>query len=208
MRFEGWKLGCIEVWSLGGIYSPNHQKNRWWGLLSYGAPDSPVRRQTLSSAPATSPGRWVLTVGAYDNRAPNSPVLHQTVTVHCPVHLLAPALAFARVGAHCSVSLFLCRRPLALYSRYSAGTSDSPMLHRTVRWIIAERPPEFLKVASLELSSLVHRTLSGGAPDSPVVHRTVRCARPGKPSVALLLSFWTLSLNFVLVYCEPLELII
>jgi hypothetical protein len=44
MRCEGWKLRCIEVWWLRGIYSPNHQKNRWWGLLSHGAPDSPVRK--------------------------------------------------------------------------------------------------------------------------------------------------------------------
>jgi hypothetical protein len=33
-------------------------------LLSHGAPDSPVRHQTLSGAPATSVGRWVMTVGA------------------------------------------------------------------------------------------------------------------------------------------------
>jgi hypothetical protein len=33
----------VEVWWFGGIYSPNHQKSRWWRLLSYGAPDSPVR---------------------------------------------------------------------------------------------------------------------------------------------------------------------
>jgi hypothetical protein len=33
-------------------------------LLSHGAPDSPVRHQTLSDVPATSAGRWVLTVGA------------------------------------------------------------------------------------------------------------------------------------------------
>jgi hypothetical protein len=45
---------------------------------------------------------------------------------------------------------------------------DSPVLYRTVRWIIAERLLEFPKVSSSELSSLVHRTLSGGAPDSPV----------------------------------------
>jgi hypothetical protein len=57
MRFEGWKLECIEVWWLGGIYSPNHQKNRWWRPLSYGAPDSPV--------------------------------VHRTGTIHCPVRLLA-----------------------------------------------------------------------------------------------------------------------
>jgi hypothetical protein len=36
------KLGCLEVWWLGGIYSPNHQSGRWEGLLSMGAPDSPV----------------------------------------------------------------------------------------------------------------------------------------------------------------------
>jgi hypothetical protein len=33
-------------------------------LLSHGAPDSPVCHRTLSGAPATSPGRWILTVGA------------------------------------------------------------------------------------------------------------------------------------------------
>jgi hypothetical protein len=38
------KLGCLEWWSLGGIYSPNHQFNRWGGCLSMGAPDSPVRQ--------------------------------------------------------------------------------------------------------------------------------------------------------------------
>ena len=38
------KLGCLEVWWLGGIYSPNHQSDRWGGCLSMGAPDSPVRQ--------------------------------------------------------------------------------------------------------------------------------------------------------------------
>jgi hypothetical protein len=43
------------------------------------------------------------------------------------------ALTSARAGAHCSLLMFRCRRPLALCSRYSAGTPDSPVLHRTVR---------------------------------------------------------------------------
>jgi hypothetical protein len=34
------------------------------GLLSHGAPDSPVRHRTLSGAPAMSAGRWGSTVGA------------------------------------------------------------------------------------------------------------------------------------------------
>jgi hypothetical protein len=43
------------------------------------------------------------------------------------------ALTSACAGAHCSLSLFLCRRPLARSSRCFAGTPDSPMLHRIVR---------------------------------------------------------------------------
>ena len=42
---EGGKLGCNEWWGGWGIYSPVHHR-------------------TLSGAPATSAGRWVLTVGA------------------------------------------------------------------------------------------------------------------------------------------------
>jgi hypothetical protein len=53
---------------------------------------------------------------------------HRTVTVHCPVRLLTPALTSARAGAHYSVSLFLCRRPLARSSHCSAGTPNSPVL--------------------------------------------------------------------------------
>jgi hypothetical protein len=44
---------------------------------------------------------------------PDDPVVHQAVTVHCPVRLLTPALTSARAGAHCSIALFLCRQPLA-----------------------------------------------------------------------------------------------
>ena len=37
------KLGCLEWWWLGGIYSPQPPQSRWGGCLSKGAPDSPVR---------------------------------------------------------------------------------------------------------------------------------------------------------------------
>jgi hypothetical protein len=30
----------LEVVVVGGIYSPNHQTNRWGGYLSMGAPDT------------------------------------------------------------------------------------------------------------------------------------------------------------------------
>jgi hypothetical protein len=56
---------------VGGIYSPNHQTSRlvkaavaWRTGQSGAPPDSPVRHRTLSGASATSPGRWIPTVGA------------------------------------------------------------------------------------------------------------------------------------------------
>jgi hypothetical protein len=49
------------MWGGSGIYSPNHQNVAVGSLLSHGAPDSPVRHQTLSGAPAS---RWGSTVGA------------------------------------------------------------------------------------------------------------------------------------------------
>jgi hypothetical protein len=52
------------MWGGWGIYSPNHQNVVVGRLLSYGAPDSPVRHRTLSGAPATSASRWGSTVGA------------------------------------------------------------------------------------------------------------------------------------------------
>jgi hypothetical protein len=63
-------LGVVVV---GGIYSPNHQTNRWGGCLSMGAPDT-VR--------CASHVTQLLGV-------PDSSVPHRTGTVHCPVRLLA-----------------------------------------------------------------------------------------------------------------------
>jgi hypothetical protein len=49
---------------VGVFITPTTKLAVWWRLLSHGASDSPVRHRTLSGAPATSPGRWVPTVGA------------------------------------------------------------------------------------------------------------------------------------------------
>jgi hypothetical protein len=68
---EGEKLGLLECGGGWGIYSPNHQTSRLVEAAvacrtgqSGVPPDSPVCHRTLSGAPATSPGRWVPTVGA------------------------------------------------------------------------------------------------------------------------------------------------
>jgi hypothetical protein len=99
---------------------------------------------------------------------PDSPVVHRIVTVHCPMRLLAPALTLRAQSRTVHCSLLHLQTIVGAFSYCSAGTPDSLVLHRIVRWIIAEWLPKFLKVASSELISLVHRTLCGGTPDSPV----------------------------------------
>jgi hypothetical protein len=55
---ETWMLG-VEV--VGGIYSPQPPNNHWGGLLSMGAPDSPVRQPRNP----TVRFRELLTVGGF-----------------------------------------------------------------------------------------------------------------------------------------------
>jgi hypothetical protein len=92
-----------------------------------------MAHRTLSGAPATSPGRWVLTVGASDRwgtgQSGGAPDIHYSLS-GAPS---SAALTYVRVGAHCSLLLFHCRRPLALCSLYSAGTPDNPVLHQIVQ---------------------------------------------------------------------------
>jgi hypothetical protein len=90
-----------------------------------------MAHRTQSGAPATSPGRWVLTVGASDSwatgqsgGAPDSPF-------HCPVRLLAPVLTSVCAGAYCSAFNVLADDRW----RYVAVT---PLAHRTVRCYIGQ----------------------------------------------------------------------
>jgi hypothetical protein len=99
---------------------------------------------------------------------PDSPVVHRTGAVHCPVRLLAPALTLRPLSAYCSHTVHFCRRLLTLLAVAPHGTPGSPVLHQIVRSIIAEWLPKNPKLSSSEWISLVHRTMSGGTPDSPV----------------------------------------
>ena len=97
---EGGKLGLLECGVVGGIYNPNHQTSRLveaavaWRTGQSGA------HRTVSGAPATSPGRWVSTVGALTA----GPAWMSGVApdMYCRVSG-APhraCLTFARSGAH------------------------------------------------------------------------------------------------------------
>jgi hypothetical protein len=103
-----------------------------------------MAHRTLSGAPATSPGRWVLNVGASDSWATGQSLF----TVRCAFWLCSDFCV------HCSALTARCRRPLALCSRYSASTQDNPVNYSGV----APRIPEGGKFG----------VGFPGAPDSPV----------------------------------------
>jgi hypothetical protein len=88
------------MWGGWGIYSPNQQNVVVGRLLSHGAPDSPVRHRTLSGAPATSAGHWVLTIGALTGGASglSGGAPDRSCRLSCAPS--GAALSSARAGTH------------------------------------------------------------------------------------------------------------
>jgi hypothetical protein len=116
-------LDDLNVGVVGVFIAPTTKLDRWWRLLSTGAPDIPVRHRTLSGAPATSPGRWVQTVGA----------------LTCgPAWLSggAPDKSCRLSGVPPARALLLCARRRAfnvLQSTVAHEVVVAPLSHRTVR---------------------------------------------------------------------------
>jgi hypothetical protein len=115
---------------------------------------------------------------------------HRTVTVHCPMRLLAPALTFARVVRTVALSAERWTRPVGAVAVAPHGTPDSPVLHRTVRWIITE---SHFQKPEAEQFEWIHP----GAPDTVRWH-TGQSGAPDQGSLrlVLLLFIWTLSWAF------------
>jgi hypothetical protein len=99
---NAWMVG-VEV--VGGIYSPNHQFNRWGGCLSMGAPDSPVRQPRHPTVRVL----MVSTIGALSlwgtRQSGATPDCHCSLSGASSV----PAMTSA---ANCSSVRALCSRPL------------------------------------------------------------------------------------------------
>jgi hypothetical protein len=133
------KLGCLEVWWLGGIYSPIHENSRWGSLLSKGAPDT-VRCACHVTQPLGF--RRFRPLKLWLHGAPDSSVPHRTVRCCTGQVLFTVWCAFwrcsdsARADAYCS--LLLLQTIVGTIVVAPHGTPDSLVLHRTVRWIIAE----------------------------------------------------------------------
>jgi hypothetical protein len=114
---------------VGGIYSPNHQTSRWGGLLSMGAPDSPVRQPrhpTVRVLMVSTVGALTAWATGQSGAAPDS---------YCSLSGApsSAALTLRELSAHCSVVSQPLESTVALASRCSAGTADSPVTHWTVR---------------------------------------------------------------------------
>jgi hypothetical protein len=83
---------------VGGIYNPNQQNSRWGGLLSMGAPDSPVRQPhhpTVRVLTVSTIGALTAWGTGQSGAAPD---------MHCSL-LGAPssaALPLRELSAHCS----------------------------------------------------------------------------------------------------------
>jgi hypothetical protein len=115
------KLGCLEWWWLGGIYSPNHQTNRWGGCLSMDAPDSPVRQPRHPNVRVLT----VSTVGALTSwgtgQSGAAPDMHYSLS-GAPS---SAALTLRELSAHCSAFAGVRWSGPLRWSRCFAGTPDS-----------------------------------------------------------------------------------
>jgi hypothetical protein len=120
---------------------------------------------------------------------PDSPVVHRTVlfTVRCAICVCSDFCARSpRTVDHCSPfadDRWRCSHYSARHTGQSGATLESPVNYSGVA-------PRILEGGKFGVDL-------PGAPNTvgwctghcQVAHRTVRCARPGQPSVALLLSF-------------------
>jgi hypothetical protein len=157
-------------------------------VLSHGAPDSPVRHRTLSGAPATSADRWGSTVRALTCGASGLSGGAPDRSCRLSGAPTTRALTLARTVAHW----------MRLQSTVAREVAVAPLAHRTVWWIIAERPLTFPEgeESSLECP---------GAPDTVRWHT----GQSGAPDQGAFRDvFCSLCLNpflvFLLAYCEPL----
>jgi hypothetical protein len=139
------KLGCLEWWWLGGIYSPQPPNNRWGRLLSMGAPDS-VRCTSHVTQPLGFWSSWTLEALSSSGTGQSGAVPDR----HCSVSG-APLTSVLTSAAQCSTVRGTVAVDRCAGSRYSAGTPDRPVAHQIVWWIIAESAWRNPRVASSAL---------------------------------------------------------
>jgi hypothetical protein len=101
---SSWKvenLDDLNVGVVGVFIAPTTKLDRWWRLLSTGAPDSPMRQPRQQTVEVR-----LLELCLVGPRG--CPVVHRTGPVGCPVCHPRVHCSSARAGAH----LMRCSRPL------------------------------------------------------------------------------------------------
>jgi hypothetical protein len=100
---SGWKVENLDVLNVGwlGVFiTPTTKLAVWWRLSVARCTGQSGAHRTVSDAPATSPGRWVPTVGALT--AVPAWMSGGTPDMYCRVSgaPLRACLTSARTGAH------------------------------------------------------------------------------------------------------------
>jgi hypothetical protein len=168
-----WMLGVVVV---GGIYSPQPPNNHWGWLLSMGAPDT-VRWASHITQPLGFGSFWPLEALSFSGTGQSgaAPDWYCSLSGAPLTTALTSARTVALQGVRCS-------RPLH-------WIVVTPLVHRTVRWIIAECAGENPRVAGLGL-------YGPGATDTVRWH-TGQSGAPDQGTLSfLLLCIWTLSSIF------------
>jgi hypothetical protein len=112
---------------VGGIYSPTHQNGRWGGCLSTGASDYPGATGHCPVRQPRHPTVRVRLLELLPAGPPDSPVVHWTGPVHCPMRLLAPALTLRAQSAVFTVHCSLLQSTVGAIAITPAVTPDSPV---------------------------------------------------------------------------------
>jgi hypothetical protein len=150
-------LGCLLYVPRGPFYSPKAARSRW----------RPTRKAILAFcrvAHRTVTVDCPVPISFLFWRRRPLQICDSWRTGHCPVHT-------GQSGASCRPLAWATRRPRIArptVAQSTVGSPDSPVPHRTVRWIIVVRRWIFPRVACSPEFSLAHRTLSDAPPDCPV----------------------------------------
>jgi hypothetical protein len=131
-------LDALKCWWLGLFIAPTTKVavgegccRRAHQIVRCTTGHCPMHHQTLSSAPATSPNRWVPTIGASDIWATGQS--GGAPDRSCSLSGAPSSICSDFCARNCTIHCRLLQTTVGAVSRCSAGTPDSAVLHRTVR---------------------------------------------------------------------------
>jgi hypothetical protein len=199
------RLGCLELWWLGVFIAFNHQQAigegccRWAHRTVWCATGHCSVRRHITQ-PLGFWSSWPLEALSSCGTAQSGATPDRSCSMSgAPLN---PAMTSARTVLHYSHVRAPLQSTIALDSRCSAGAPDSPVAHRTVRWIIAEcawwKPESawFIFVRTWRTGYCL------------VAHQTVQCASPQHTQVSFAPLYLIPNLNiywFVLNLYAPVE---